>query len=209
MDKKKIKERILLGTLALLALIMPFFVFVFLPPLMLSLWATGICALFMAKRKNAKVSDTKRYQMLEKLLYFQIINWAFGYFIFIQVLHLIVWVIVIVLIVLSLNKNRRTNNKFIKWAKYVGFHLFNLALILVLFNNFPYIGEGGFAVIPLITFLNGITAAIYLTALKGLPSGGKRIFALIIILLMMAGTVVSAFPQASGIPVIELILGGS
>ena len=208
MNKKIIKEQVLLAILAIVALIMPFFVFMLLPPLMLSLWVTGILALFVTKRNNPEIVEAKRYQLFEKLLYFQIINWAFGYFIFILELQLIAWLIPIVLLVLSLNKKRRTSDRFMKWVKYVGFHVFNLILILVLFNYFPSIGEGAFAVIPLITFFNGMTAAIYLTFLKKRPLGRKRIFALIIILLMMTGTIVSLFPQASGIPVLELIFGG-
>lgn len=208
MNKKVIKEVVILGILMILTLIMPFLVFMFVPPLMLSLWITGILVLLMAKRKHPHIEQNKKYQLFEKLLYFQIINWAFAYFIFIPVLNLMAFSILIVLMVLSFNKERRTSAKYIKWLKYVCFHVFNLTLIIILLNNFPSIGEASFAIIPLITFINGITAAAYLSMVNKLPAGRTRIFVLIIFLLMMAGTVVSLFPQESGIPVIESLLGG-
>lgn len=99
MNKKMMKEIMILVTLSLLALIMPFFVFMLPPLLMLSLWITGILGLLVMKHRNPKTWDSKRYQ--------------------------------------------------------------------------------------------------------------RRIFTLIIILLMTAGITVSLFPQESSIPVIELILGGS
>lgn len=208
MNKKVIKEVVIMGILMIFALMMPFFVFMILPPLMLSLWLTGVILLVMAKRKNPQIEGDKRYQIFEKLLYFQIINWAFAYFIFIPVLNLMALVILIVLVVLSFNKERRTNAIYIKWVKYVCFHLFNLAFVLVLLNNFPSIGEAAFAIIPLLTFINGITAAAYLSMINKLPAGRIRIFVLIIFLVMMAGTVLSLFPQESGIPVIDTIFGG-
>ena len=208
MDKKLTKEMIILALLTIFALIMPFFVFMLFPPFMLSFWISGLLILSLTKRKNPDVINTKRYQLFEKLLYFQMINWAFAYFIFILELQLIAWLILIVLFVLSLKKERRTNARFTRWVKYVGFHLYNLALILVLLNHFPDVGGGAFVTIPLITFFNGLTAATYLTLIKKAPSRNRTRLTLIIILIMMAGTVVSLFPQATGVSVIELILGG-
>lgn len=203
-----IKEVMILGILAILTLIMPLFIFVFLPPLMISLWITGIFALFFTKRNNPKIVAHKRYQLFENLLYFQLINWAFAFFIFIPVLNLIAMVILIVMMFLLVNKEKRTSDKYKKWAKYIGFHVFNLVLILILWNNFPDVGLDAFAIIPLITFFNGLVAAAYFKFMNRLPADRKSIVLLILFLLMTARTVVSSFPQASGIPIIELIFRG-
>lgn len=207
MNKNEIKHLLLLLLVSILVLIMPLFVFFTYPPLMLSLWMTGIFTLILMKRKNPEVTKSKKYQMFEKFLYFQIINWAFGYSLFIPELSLIALIILVTMLVLSINKKRRANPKFIKWAKYIGFHLFNLLLMIVLIHYFPNTGEEIFIAIPGIVFVNGGNAALYLILEPKLPQRRKLIIFFIAIV-MMTMTTLSMFPQYDGRAIFDVIFGG-
>jgi len=207
MNGIEIKKLLLLVVVAGLVLLMPLFVFIIFAPLMISLWMTGIFALIMMRRKNPAIVESKRYQAFERWLYFQIINWSFGFFVFIPELHLIAIMVVATIAVLALNKQRRTSLKLIKWAKYVGFHIFNLALIITLMHNFPSIGEQAFVAIPTIVFINGGNAAFYLMLEARLPQR-RRLLTLFIIITMMVAMTLSMFPQADGVAILDLIFGG-
>ncbi|MCL2560674.1 MAG: hypothetical protein FWE07_09325 [Turicibacter sp.] len=208
MKKKMIKEIAFLAVLGAIVLIVPLFIFFLLPPLMLSLWATGLFTLLFMKHRDPEVVENKKYQLFEKFLYFQIINWAFAGFFFFAELALMVFIIIIVFVVLALNKEKRTSEKFVKWLTYVVLHFFSLTVILLLGQRFPEMGEPAIVVIPMITMFNGVTAAFYMKTVKLMPKGGKRMLTLAIFLFMMLGTIVSLFPQESGIPLMQVIFGG-
>jgi len=207
MNRSEVKHLFLQGFVALLVLILPIFLLFMIPQLVLFLWSAGLILLNFKKQQNPAVVESKGYQVFEKLLYFQIINWSFGFF-FVPIMGVITFIIPITLLVLVFNKERRAKPKFIKWAKYVGFHVFNLLLILTLLSFFPNVGEEGFLVMTIITFINGGNAAIYLNLEPNLPRGKKRTIALFIIIVMMISMALSMFPQYGGGSVFDTLFGG-
>jgi len=197
MDKTEVKRLVVQGILALIVLILPIaFLFVF-PALVLSLWITGLIILIWKKRQNPRVIESNRFQTAERLLYFQIISWAFAFF-YLPLMIIIAPIISIVVLFLAFNKQRRENPKFIKWAKYVGFQLFNIILLFVLFNFFPNIGgEEGLFALSIITLFNGATAALYLKVEPSIRAD-KRTLSLIIMIIMIVVTTMTRFPQYGG-----------
>jgi len=194
MNRNEVKLLILQGLVALLVLILPIiFLFIF-PALVLSFWLTGLIILFFIKRQNPEVIESKRYQTVQKLLYFQIISWAFAFF-YLPIMIIIAPIIPIVMLILAFNKQRRENPKFVKWVKYVGFQLFNIVLLFVLFHFFPNVGgEEGLFALSIITLFNGATAALYLK-LEPRIRRDKRLISLLIMIIMIIVTTITRFPQ--------------
>jgi len=206
MKRTEIKQLLLQGLVALLVLLLPLSLLFTMPQLILSVWLTGLIVLAIARRQNPDIIESKKYQIFEKLLYFQIINWSFGFF-FMPMTSLTVIMIPIVMLILAIKKERRATPKFIKWAKYVGFHLFNMILLFALLNFFPNIGGGeGFFVFTIIIFMNGSTAAMYLKFEPRIPRK-KRVLSLLILIAMLIMTTLSMFPQYGG-RLIDIIFGG-
>jgi len=197
MNKTEIKQLFLQGLLAMLILILPAVLLFVFPALVLSLWLTGLIILIFMKRQNPEIIESKRYQIVQRLLYFQIISWAFAFF-YLPTMIIIAPVIPIVMLILGLNKQRRENPKFIKWAKFVGFQLFNIVLLFVLFHFFPNIGgEEGLFALSIITLFNGATAALYLKVEPRIRRD-KRMISLLIMIVMIIVTTITRFPQYGG-----------
>jgi len=197
MKKNEIKRLLLLSLTSIIVLVIPIFIFEISIPFMLSLWMTGLTMLILIKRKNPEVVETPRYQLVEKFLYFQIINWIFGFSLFIELFLLAVIVLPLVMIVLALKKERRENPKFIKWSKYIGFHIFNFIVLFVLATinvGDSYIGIEGVMAIPVILFVNGCNAAFYLTIESKFPTGKWRFVILAVALVTMATLTINMFP---------------
>lgn len=210
MNKSDIKQLFQEGIVALLVLLPPIFLLFMMPQFVFSLWMTGLLILVFKKRQNPEIrNESKIYRTIERLLYFQIINWSFGFF-FIPVMGVIALIIPAVILLLATNKERRANPIFIKWAKYVGFHIFNLVLVLNLLHFAPNIGvlEEALLVLSMIAFVNGGNAVIYLKIEPRVPRGRKRAIALLIILALMISMAISMFPQYGGGSVLGAIFGG-
>lgn len=205
MNKKAMKETLIFIILAIFTLVSPVFVVFYLPQLLLSLWATGVASLHLLKRQNPRVVENKKFQWFEKLLYFQIINWTFAGFLWLPTLVIMMPIVVLTLLFFGLNPVSRAHKKFQKWCQYVGFHIFNLALMVVLFLRFPNVGYEAVVVMPTILFLNGVTAAFCMLTLEKTPNGKKKGLVLALFFLMMVATTVSLFPQATGLSLFQLI----
>lgn len=197
MERTEIKRLILQGILALFVLILPVPLLFIFPALVLSLWLTGLILLNFMKRQSPEIIELKKYQTVQRLLYFQIISWAFAFF-YLPTMIIIAPIIPVVVLILAFNKQRRENSKFIKWAKYVGFHLFNIILLFILFSFFPNIGgEEGLFALSIITLFNGATAALYLKVEPSIRPD-KRMISLIIMIIMIIVTTMTRFPQDGG-----------
>jgi len=195
MKKHEIKRLLLLSITSMIVLLIPMFVFGISVPLMLSLWLTGLVILVLIKRKNLEAVETPKYQLFEKFLYFQMINWIFGFSLFVGLFFLIVIALPLVMSVLALKKEQRKNPKFIKWSKYIGFHLFNFIVVFILASTADsYIAQEELMVLPVIIFINGCNAAFYLTVESKFPAGKWRIAVLAVALVMMATLTTSMFP---------------
>ncbi|MCL1989720.1 MAG: hypothetical protein FWG67_02405 [Defluviitaleaceae bacterium] len=207
MNKTELKKLFLEGIAGIVVVIFPLVILFTLPQLVLACWLSGLSTLILMKRRNPTVITSKKYQLFEKLLYLQIINWSFAFF-FEPVFSLIVFLIPITMLVLAIDKNRRVSRKFLKWATYIGFHLFNWLLLLILIGFFPEIGGiEGISVLPVITFINGGYGAIYLS-LEHRLTRGRKIIALMIVLAMMIMMTVSRFPQDGHVSLFERMFGG-
>jgi len=164
-------------------------------PFMLSLWMTGLTMLILIKRKNPEVVETSKYQLVEKFLYFQIINWIFGFSLFIELFLLVAIILPLVMVALAFKKERRENPKFIKWSKYIGFHIFNFIVLFVLASiSDSHMAMEQLMAIPVILFVNGCNAAFYLTIESKFPTGKWRFIILAVVLVMMATLTINMFP---------------
>ena len=208
MNKTDIKKLLLESVSAFLSLI-PAFVLVFIwPAILFSLWATGLIILFFRKRQNPSIVESKKHQLIEKFLYFQIITVSFAFF-FLPVLNLMVFLLPIIFIGLAINKKRRADAIFIKWAKYAGFHFLNFGLLLILTYFFPDIGaEEGLISLALITLVNSIYAVIYLKLESRIPRQKKGL-ALLIIFVIIVSMTMNMFPQAGDASLFQQLFGGS
>ena len=195
MKKHEIKRLLLLSLTSIIVLMIPIFVFGISIPLMLSLWLTGLVMLVLIKLKNPEAVETPKYQLFEKFLYFQMINWIFGFSLFIGLFFLIVIVLPLVMLTLALKKEQRKNPKFIKWSKYIGFHLFNFMILFILASiSNSYVAIEELMMLPVIIFINGCNAAFYLTIESKFPAGKGRIVILAVVLMMMATLTITMFP---------------
>ena len=206
MNRTELKQLLLQGLIALVVLTISLILLFMFPPLILSIWASGVIIFAVMKRKNPEHLETKKYQTLQKLFYFQMINLSFGFF-FILPLGIVALTISIITLFWMFKKERRENPKFIKWAKYIGFYFFTFVVLNILHTIFPNIGsEEGLLVFAVITFINGATAAIYLRVEPKIHPA-RRLIALLIVVAMIGMTTITMFPQYDGSRILN-IFGG-
>ena len=209
MNRSDIKQLLKEGIVALLVLLGPVLLPFMMPQLVVAVWMSGLIVVVFKKRQYPKIVEESRlFRNFERLLYFQIINWSFGFF-FIPVIEIFIFVIPVAILFLGFNRERRENPTFIKWAKYVGFHIFNLVLIFNLLRFFPNVGaiEEVILVFSTIIFVNSGNAVIYLKVEPKIHRG-KKMVALLIMLVMMISIAISMFPQEGGGSVLGVIFGG-
>lgn len=206
MNKQEIKKLLKQAVLAAIVLFLPLILLFTLPPAVLSLWLTGIIVLYFKKRQHPELAESIKFQMIEKLLYLQIITWSFAFF-FAPFLNLITVLIPIITFVLALKKSRRSDPQFIKWAKYIGFHIINFISLLALVMLYPNLGETGIFGLSIITFVNSAYAVVYLKLESKIPRQ-RKVISLIILLIIMASMTLSMFPQEDNISLFNTIFGG-
>ena len=199
MDKKVIRRWLLEALLAFIVLIVPFFLAFMgevMVPGIVSLWATALILMWNARKQNPDVVQKTRYQVFEKFLYYQIINLSFALWMIFPMLTLVAIITIIVLVVLLIKTRKDPSPKVIKWAKYTGLLMFNWVLLLVVAGRAYEISDEiilGFK--PIVTFMNGAQAALFIKLEEAMFKGGKKIFALIIIIAMMVSTALAMFPR--------------
>lgn len=198
MNKREVKKLLLDFVIASLTLLVGLLLFILNPEILLSLWLTGIIILYFKKRQNPDLATSKKFQLISRLLYFQVITISFAFFFIPSSLSLLTPFIPIVVFLLTLNKKRRSDETFIKWTKYVGFHVFNMVLLLTLLSFFPEIGgEEAFFNLILITLINSIYAVVYLK-IEPKIQPQKKLFSLLMMLFIITSMTMSWFPQQDG-----------
>lgn len=206
MNKTDVKALIKEGIIAMLVILPPsILVLIMGGPFVLLIWMIGLLVIRFKRRENPQIAEESRvFRNFERLLYFQIINWSFGFFFVFGIFTIL---IPVVLIVFAMNKERRADPTFIKWAKYVGFHTFSLSLVMGLLFLAPNMGEPEVVLIalPMIAFVNGGNAVIYLKLEPMVPSGRKKITSLLMILALMVVMAITMFPQYGGASVLDAI----
>jgi len=207
MNQIEIKELLIQGLAGVAVLFLGFFLLFTSFPVMFALWATGLVMLFLLKRQNPEIVESQKYKIFQKLLYFQIINIVFAFF-FVPIFNTLAFLIPIIVLILAISKERRADPKFIKWAKYIGFHCFNWIVLMVLVLLFPNIGgEEALFGLSMIMIVNGLHAVFYLKIERKLPS--KRKFVILgIVTIVMISMAMSMFPQEGNVSVFNIIFGG-
>jgi len=207
MNRTEIKNLFFQGLAGIAVLFLAFFILFTFAPILLALWATGLVMLFLMKRQNAEIVESRGYQIFQKLLYFQIINTIFAFF-FVPIFNTLTLLTPVVILVLAVSKERRAKPEFVKWAKYVGFHCFNWLVLMVLIALFPNMGgEEALFGLSLITLINGAHGVFYLKLEQKLPPK-RRFFVLVILAVMMVSMAISMFPQAGNISLFDALFRG-
>ena len=198
MDKKVIRRWLFEALLANVVLVVPFFMIMmadFMTPALLSLWATGLILMRHARKQNPDVVQRNSYQLVEKFLYFQIINLSFAFFFF--PLFMVTAIVTVVTLAILLFKTRKNPSvKVVKWAKYTGLHIFNWALLFIMlgFASETSYEELIFAML-IITFFNGMQAAFFIKLEQATKSRGRKLFLLLIAFAMIISTAWTMFPR--------------
>jgi len=201
MDKRVIRSWLIEALLAFIVIIVPFFLaFMWegMVPAIVSLWATALILMWNARKQNPDVKNKTRYQILEKFLYFQIINLSFALWLIFPIFTFVAIIMIIVLIILLIKTRKDPTPKIIKWAKYIGLHIFNWTLLLFLLGrSYEIINEAILVAMPIVTFINGMQAAFFikLEAAMFKGKGSKKIIVLLIIIAMMVSTAFSILPR--------------
>lgn len=198
MDKLVIRRWLLEALLAIIVLVVPFFLIfmgTFMMPALVSFWATALVLMRNVSKQNPEIVQSTKYLMFEKLLYFQIINIAFALFFF-PLFMLVAIVTVVVLLGLLFKTRKEPSLKVIKWAKYTGLHIFNWILLFILSGLVDEVSyEMIIFVMPMITFINGMQAAFFMKLEQVMFAGGRKLIALLIVLVMIGTTTWRMFPR--------------
>ena len=199
MDRKTMRRLLLEGLLAITILIIPFFLLFlgsFVVPALLSAWATILIILRNMQKQDPAISEKTWFKLVEKFLYFQVVNMAFAFGLIIELMTLLVVAIVITLVVLLIKSRKSPSEKLTKWAKYIALHVFNFSVLLILMSTFVEVQIDILVfVLPIITFINGLQAAFYIRLEQNLRSKMHKIIAVIIILTMIVSTAWQMFPN--------------
>jgi len=206
MNKQELRKILIEIFFAAVVLILPLPLLFIAPQVVVSLWGTGLIVAMLKKRQNPEITASKKFQLFERGLYFQIITWCFAFF-FLPLLDLIVFIIPLVACALIFIKKKRENPATLKWVKYIAFHVVNLVFLFLLLSNFPDIGEAGIFGLSITTFVNSGYAVFYIKMERKIPPS-KRLLTLVIIVLVIGSMTLSMFPQAGDLSVLQQLFGG-
>jgi len=210
MNKTEIKKILLDALMGFLAL-MPALVMLFtVPEVLISLWLTGLVVILylVKKRQDLEIVESPKFQLICRLLYFQIITISFAFIFLPTLLSFIALVIVLCMMIGALGKKTRQKPLFIKWAKYVGFHVFNTLLLLTLLSFFPNIGEEeALFSLAIITFINSLYGVVYLK-IESKIQRDKKLMALLIMVAIVVVMTMNLFPQAGDTTLFQQLFGG-
>lgn len=199
MKRTTIRQWLLEGIIAIIMLIIPFFLLSLgeiILPAILSAWATIFILTRHARKSNPEVKEKTWFLLLEKFLYFQVINMAFAFALIAELMTILAFGLVITIVVAMLKTRNNPSVDLVKWSKYVALHVLNLIVLLFLISTTIEVEvEVLVFVLPIITFINGIQAAFFLKVAKKFKSGMHKILATIIILFMIISTAWQMFPN--------------